>query len=55
MEHKMTKQIERIFNAETGETKERELTQAEIAELANTKSVAEMQAALSTPIVSGDE
>ena len=51
----MTKQIERIFNAETGETKERELTQAEIAELSNLKSVAEMQAALSTPIVSGDE
>jgi hypothetical protein len=40
----MTKQIERIINLETGETTERELTQAEIAELASRKSVAEMQA-----------
>jgi hypothetical protein len=40
----MTKQIERIINLETGETTERELTQAEITDLANTKSVAEMQA-----------
>jgi hypothetical protein len=39
----MTKQIERIFNLATGETTERELTQAEIAELANIKSVGEMQ------------
>jgi hypothetical protein len=39
----MTKQYERIFNVETGETTDRELTQAEIAALANVKSVAEMQ------------
>jgi hypothetical protein len=31
----MTKQIERIVNLETGETRERELTQAEIDENAN--------------------
>jgi hypothetical protein len=39
----MTKQYERIVDVTTGETTERELTQAEINELANTKSVAEMQ------------
>lgn len=31
----MTKQFERIFNLETGEITERELTQAEIAALAD--------------------
>jgi hypothetical protein len=40
----MTKQYERTVNLETGETTDRELTEAEIAELANVKSVAEMQA-----------
>ena len=33
--HKMTKQIERIYNVETGEVTERELTQAEIEANAN--------------------
>jgi hypothetical protein len=47
----MTKQIARIIDLSTGETTERELTQAEIADLASTKSVAEMQAEQSTPIV----
>jgi len=51
MEHKMTNQIERIINAETGEITERELTQAEINELAKITSVADMQAEQSTPIV----
>jgi hypothetical protein len=43
--------IERIVDVTTGETTERELTQAEIAELASIKSVAEMQAEQSTPSV----
>jgi hypothetical protein len=46
--------IERIYNLATGETTERELTQAEITELANTKSVAEMQAEQSTPNVAAE-
>jgi hypothetical protein len=41
--------IERIYDVATGETTERELTQAEIAELSSTKSVAEMQAEDSAP------
>jgi hypothetical protein len=50
-EHKMTKQIERIFNVQTGEVTERELTQAEIAQLATADPHAEQ----STPIDNGDE
>lgn len=46
----MTKQIERIFNIETGQTTERELTEAEIAQLAKIKSVTDMQAEKSSPI-----
>ena len=35
-EHKMTKQIERIYDVITGKTIERELTEIEIAALADT-------------------
>ena len=43
----MTKQIERIYNIQTGEVTERELTQAEIAQLATADPYAEQ----STPKV----
>jgi hypothetical protein len=36
-------QIERTIDVTTGKITEREMTQSEIAELATTKSVAEMQ------------
>ena len=46
----MTKQIERIFNLETGEITERELTQAEIDANAKANPYAEQ----STPLTGGE-